>query len=127
MNRRSIQLAICCIVPVFGVIGLPLLLYGGLNIPSNLTKEEAWVAGTNQLEALEAKKKASTAYLQMVIGGGFTAVALSVCCLHLLVVIVRPEFLVHPDDEEEEASRGQRAPQGQILAPDTPSQPAEQV
>lgn len=124
MNRRRIQLAIYCIVPVFGIIGIPLLLYGGLNIPSSLTKEEAWAAGINQLEALEAKKKASAAYLQMLIGGGFTAVSLSVCCLHLLVMIVRPEILIHPEEQEEVSGT---APQRQISAPDTPSQPVEQV
>jgi hypothetical protein len=124
MNRRGIQLAICCIVPVFGIIGLPLLLYGGLNIPSGLTKEEAWAAGINQLEALEAKKKASAAYLQMLIGGGFTAVAVSVCCLHLLVMIVRPEIMIHPEDQEEESGT---VPQRQITPPDSRTQPVEQV
>jgi hypothetical protein len=80
--RASLRQLYICLIPIFCVIGVPLVIYGGINIPSSLTSQEAWAAGTHQLQALEEKRRNSVEYKEMLIGFGFfvTSVAMLGIC-----------------------------------------------
>lgn len=63
------------------LIGIPLLSYGGANIPYSLTRDEIAQAGTNQGAFLEQKQRNSEAWRQMIIGAGFSFTGLGMVFL----------------------------------------------
>jgi hypothetical protein len=85
-------------VIVCAIIGIPLILYGGLNIPYSLTKEEAYAAGTRQLEVLEEKRKNSVEYKEMLIGAGFFGTSMAMLGMCLITVYCCPKMVIEPDE-----------------------------
>lgn len=67
------------------LIGLPMLGYGGFNIPYELTRDEIRVAERQRIplgEFLEQKQHSSHAWKIMIIGAGFSSTGLvfGFCC-----------------------------------------------
>jgi hypothetical protein len=84
-------------IPTFCCIGIPLLLYGGLNIPYSLTPEESRAAGANQGQALAEKRIHSVEYTQMLIGVGFFAASVGLTTLCMLTLWLCPHVVVEPE------------------------------
>ena len=97
--RQSLRCAYILTIPTFCVIGIPLLLYGGLNIPYSLTSQEAQAAGANQLAALEKKRVNSVEYKEMLIGVGFFGAACTMTALCVLTMWLCPQHVVEPEPE----------------------------
>ena len=108
--RATCRGILCCLIPLFGIIGIPLLLHGGLNIPANLSRDEAMAAGTNQLQVLEEKKKNSEAYKEMLVGAGFTGVASALCGGSLFCLICCPHVAIEPEEKSEQNSTPDTTP-----------------
>jgi hypothetical protein len=88
-----------CVIPTFCVIGIPLVLYGGLNLPYSLTKEEAWAAGVNQPQALEEKRRNSVEYKEMLIGIGFFITSMTMLGLCIVTMWRCPSVAIEPEEE----------------------------
>ena len=98
--RQGLRCVYILTIPTFCVIGIPLLLYGGLNIPYSLTPQEAHAAGANQLTALEQKRVNSVEYKQMLIGVGFFGVSCAMTALCILTMWLCPHRVVAQEPEE---------------------------
>ena len=97
--RLCLRQVYMCVIPTFCVIGIPLVLYGGLNLPYSLTKEEAWAAGVNQPQALEEKRRNSVEYKEMLIGIGFFTTSMTMLGLCILTMWRCPSVVIEPEEE----------------------------
>lgn len=95
--RESYRIGFLCLIPLFSIVGFSLLIHGGVNIPSNLTIEEAIAAGTaqNQLIVLEQKRNNSSEYKQIIAGASCIGISMSLCLLSILVYNMCPSILIH--------------------------------
>jgi hypothetical protein len=98
--RASLRQLYMCLVPTFCVIGIPLVIYGGVNLPYSLTKEEAWAAGTRQIEVLEEKRRNSVEYKEMIIGVGFFGTSMAMLALCIVIMWRCPTAVIEPEEEE---------------------------
>jgi hypothetical protein len=98
--RACLRQIYMCIIPTFCIIGIPLIIYGGVNIPYSLTKEEAWAAGVNQPQALEEKRRASVEYKQMLIGTGFFGTSMAMLAVCILTMWRCPTAVIEPEESE---------------------------
>lgn len=88
-------------IPTFCVIGVPLVLYGGLNLPYSLTTQEAHAAGIHQTQALEEKRKNSEEYKQMIVGLGFFGTSMAMLAVCILTMWRCPTAVIEPDEQSE--------------------------
>lgn len=101
--RPCLRQIYICLIPTFCVIGIPLLVYGGLNIPHSLTKEESIYAqntGTPHINMLRQKQINSAEYKQMLIGGGFFGTSILMLVLCAIGMTCCSKAIIHPEEED---------------------------
>jgi hypothetical protein len=95
--RASYRIGCMCLVPVLSIVGISLVAHGATYLPSNLTLEEAWAAGTaqKQLELLQQKRYNSTEYKEILVGAGLVGTSVVLCLVFVLLYNLCPSILVH--------------------------------